>query len=104
MRIRTKQNSDKVCVVSLLASPVAVEEVPGARSQVFDGLKAMLAEKYGKPTYSDTKSEGTDIEFKVVWSFPSTSITLTLSDEARHHVGYVSVEYKAVDKKALDIL
>ena len=69
----------------------------------------MLVEKYGAPKTSDRKSVGSlssseDIETTVFWSFPSTSITLTWSDYARYHVGYVKIEYKAVDKKALDTL
>jgi hypothetical protein len=109
VKIQTKQNSDLVCVVTLLASPPAVEEIPGERPMLFDRLNGMLVEKYGTPKTSDRKSvrslSGSDsIETTVFWSFPSTSITLRWSEAPRFHVGYVSIEYKAVDKKALNTL
>jgi len=110
--IQTKRNSDVVCVVTLLASPPAEEKSPGRRAEVFDSLHEMLVEKYGAPAIFDRKSVASivaneDIVTKVVWSFPSTYITLRWSDDAwnaRHHVGYVSIAYKAVDRKALDTL
>ena len=109
VNIQTKQDSDLVCVVTLLASPPAVEEAPGERAMLFERLKAMLIEKYGQPKASDRSpiaslSRTESVKTTVLWSFPSTSITLKWSDDAKYHVGYVSIEYKAVDKKALETL
>jgi hypothetical protein len=106
--IQTKQNSDVVWVVTLLASPPAEETYPGRRADVFDSLHEMLIEKYGSPTIFDRKSfassgSSENIVTTVVWTFPSTYITLKWRDGA-YHVGYVSIEYRAVDKKALDTL
>jgi hypothetical protein len=69
----------------------------------FDSLKILLIEKYGQPNNEDRKVEGRDVNSIVVWTFPSTSISLRRS-ETPEGIGSVLVNYSAVDKKALDVL
>lgn len=59
VNIQTKQNSDLVCLVTLLASRPAVEEVPGERARLFERLNGMLVENTGSrrpPTKSQPEA------------------------------------------------
>jgi hypothetical protein len=66
----------------------------------FDTLKTQLIQKYGPPIDGETRTEGTDTIRTFLWTFPSTSIRLTL----RQGQGRIEVEYNATDKSALDAL
>jgi hypothetical protein len=46
------------------------------------------------------------VDSTVLWVFPSTSVTLLWSEgtNPKHDNRYVEIEYKAIDKKALDVL
>jgi len=68
-------------------------------SHDFDTVKALLVAKYGLPTSEEKKMEGYDRPVtSAVWIFPSTSIVLQLTP------AILSVQYTALDKKALDVL
>lgn len=104
-QIQTRRESDLVCMVTLVAAPPGAEKTPGQRAAIFEELKAMLVEKYGPPVNSDRKPSGSGfVDATVTWIFPSTSIRLLWSDESKYHIGHVAIEYKSVDKKALDTL
>ena len=77
----------------------------------FDTLRRLLIEKYGAPVHEDSKREPGytptgDLIKTVLWVFPSTSITLELSNQIGSvpPMGSVKLDYKATDKKALDKL
>jgi hypothetical protein len=74
------------------------------RREAFERLRALLIEKYGAPTNDDATTERDHLLKTVIWALPTTTIALTWSESSRHQLGYVSLEYKAVDKKALDTL
>ena len=69
----------------------------------FDDLKAQLIQKYGPPIDGETRTEGTNTRKTFLWTFPSTSIRLTLT-QGQNSQGRIEVEYMATDKTALDAL
>lgn len=69
----------------------------------FDTLKTQLIQKYGPPIDGETRSEGTDGIRTFLWTFPSTSIRLTVT-QSQNSQGRIEVEYNATDKNALDAL
>jgi hypothetical protein len=69
----------------------------------FDTLKAQLIQKYGPPIDGETRTEGTNSIRTFLWTFPSTSIRLTLT-QGPNGQGRIEVEYSATDKTALDAL
>ena len=69
----------------------------------FDTLKTQLIQKYGPPIDGETRTEGTDNIRTFLWTFPSTSIRLTLK-QGPNSQGRIEVEYNATDKTALDLL
>jgi hypothetical protein len=66
----------------------------------FDTLKTQLIQKYGPPIDGETRTEGTDTVRTFLWTFPSTSIRLTLTQSQ----GRIDLEYAATDRNALDAL
>ena len=69
----------------------------------FDTLKAQLIQKYGPPIDGETRTEGTNAVRTFLWTFPSTSIRLTVT-ENKDGQGRIEVEYNATDKAVLDLL
>lgn len=101
--LQVPKGSDQIKQVSL--SLKADMQAPSfMRSGAFERLKALLIEKYGAPTNEDGTTEREHLVKTVLWSLPTTTITLIWSESSRYQLGYVSLRYKAVDKKALDTL
>jgi hypothetical protein len=92
--IAAKHGSEQISRVRLSANSGAED---------FDTLKAQLIQKYGPPIDGETRTEGTNSIRTVLWTFPSTSIRLTLT-QGPNGQGRVEVEYNATDKTALDAL
>ena len=69
----------------------------------FDTLKTQLIQKYGPPIDGETRTEGTNAVRTFLWTFPSTSIRLTVTP-GQNSQGRIEVEYNATDKNALDLL
>lgn len=66
----------------------------------FDSLKTMLIQKYGPPANQETKIDDIGAHLKTaLWTFPTTTILLTLREQAT-----IFLDYKATDKKALEKL
>jgi len=99
--LQTKRGSDAISAVTI--SLPSMRDPPDHRGHVFDSLKRSLIEKYGQPKSEDRRAEGGDVESIILWTFPSTSITLRRVEGSRGF-GYVNIEYRAVDKKAIDAL
>ena len=103
--IQTSLNSDRVIAVTIEAA--GLNTSPSRRAGAYDELKRLLIEKYGAPKDEQTH-RGTnpgDTVHLALWTFPGTSITLTWSETTpRYGLGYVTIRYQQVDKKALDIL
>lgn len=72
-------------------------------SEDFDTLKTQLIQKYGPPIDGDTRTEGTNSIRTCLWTFPSTSIRLTVT-QGPNSQGRIDLEYKATDRNALDAL
>jgi hypothetical protein len=101
--LQTPKGSDQIRQVSI--SLKADMQAPSfVRSAAYDRLKALVIEKYGSPTNEDKTDERDKVVKTVLWSLPTTTITLIWSEGSRYQLGYVSLTYKAVDKKALDAL
>jgi hypothetical protein len=101
--VQTARDSDAVTAVTIRA--VGINETPSIRSDAFATLKRLLIDKYGTPRNEDRKPSGRGaIDSIVLWSFPSTPITLLWSETSGYGLGYVTVQYRAVDKKILDSL
>jgi hypothetical protein len=71
------------------------------RSFVFETLKVLLIEKYGMPVDRDSKNESRRVVRSVLWTFPSTAITLTWSEYRENNIGHVNIQYKPVNKNPL---
>lgn len=91
--IETKPDSNFISAVSIEAAQF--EDSAAHREYAFSKLKKLLTAKYGTPK-SATAEE-------VIWTFPSTSITLSRI-ESGVGLGFVTVFYEALDKKAMDAL
>lgn len=100
--IQAKRNSETIVAVTLTTGPV--DEPPSFRATAFDTLKRLLIQKYGQPKSDDRRAESGHVVTVVLWNLPSTTITLKRSEGSRYGIGYVSLQYAAVDKKALDII
>ena len=87
--IAAKHGSEQVSRVRLATNSGAED---------FDTLKAQLIQKYGPPIDGETRTEGTDTVRTFLWTFPSTSIRLTLTQSR------IEVDYSATDRNALDAL
>ena len=96
--IAAKHGSDQISRVRLSANF-------GRRNDAddFDTLKTQLIQKYGPPIDGETRTEGADSVRTFLWTFPSTSIRLTLTQDAKGQ-GRIEVEYNATDQNALDAL
>lgn len=92
--IAARHGSEQISRVRLSANSGAED---------FDTLKTQLIQKYGPPIDGETRTEGTDSIRTFLWTFPSTSIRLTLS-QRQNGQGRIEVEYNATDKTALDAL
>jgi hypothetical protein len=72
-------------------------------TQEFDTLKTLLIQKYGPPIDGETRNEGADTVRTFLWTFPSTSIRMTLSEDQKNQ-GRIDLEYLATDRQALEAL
>lgn len=102
--IQTARESDRISAVTL--DLAGLDASPRRRAEAFDQVKQLLMQKYGRPKDENSRRtpEG-DTEHTVVWNFPATSITLTWQETTpRYALGFVTLRYQAVDRKALDIL
>jgi hypothetical protein len=102
--VYTMQNSEKIVAVTLNASDM--HDPPAHRADVFSTLKTLLIQKYGTPKNENRGPDGKgDVEQTVLWTFPSTTLTLTWYEtEPRYALGFVRIRYRAVDKDASSVL
>lgn len=101
--VLTAKGSDRVQAVEVEATDIT--ETPAKTASVFSTLKELLIEKYGTPIKEEAKiAEFGITRTSALWVFPSTSITLLRNNTDDYGIGFVTILYKAVDKKALDLL
>jgi hypothetical protein len=79
VQIAAQGGSEKISSVRLWSYFGLSNSAPGASSQDFETLKAALIEKYGLPAGEETRhGENYRIIKTISWTFPSTSVLLTL--------------------------
>jgi hypothetical protein len=93
--IGARHGSDQISRVRL--------SMNSATTRDFDTLKTLLIQKYGPPIDGETRTDGTDGIRTFLWTFPSTSIRLTLT-QGQKGQGRIDLEYMATDRNALDVL
>jgi len=93
--IAARHGSDRICRVRLWMNSASTRD--------FDILKALLIQKYGPPIDGETRTEGNDAIRTFLWTFPSTWIRLTLSQDPKNQ-SRIDIEYMATDQQALDAL
>jgi hypothetical protein len=92
--IAAKHGSEQVSRVRLSTNSGAED---------FDTLKAQLIQKYGPPIDGETRTDASNSIRTFLWTFPSTSIRLTLT-QGPNGQARIEVEYNATDKTAVDAL
>lgn len=101
--IQTARGSDLITAVTLGFG--VLRDGISYRSSGFSTLKRLLIEKYGPPKTEDRKpADRGDIESIASWILPSTTITLLWHESPRYDLGYLTLQYQARDKAALDVL
>jgi len=92
--------SRKITLVRLWSFFGLPSSPPLAGPQDFDTLKTMLIQKYGPPANEEAKrGENFRLLKTVLWTFPSTSILLTLEQSSSlPNLGNIFVEYTAIDR------
>jgi hypothetical protein len=98
-----KHGSEQMSRVRLSMNFGLRDSAPTASAKDFDTLKTQLIQKYGPPIDGETRTEGTDGIRMFLWTFPSTSIRLTLT-AGQNNSGHIELEYSATDQKALEAL
>lgn len=101
--VQTERESNQVVAVRLRATGASISGTQ--RTNTFSTLKQLLIAKYGAPQSEDRNPHGSaGTDSRVLWLFPSTSITLRWSEIGNAENGFVSIRYEALDRKALDAL
>jgi hypothetical protein len=101
--LQTPRGSDQIRQVSLTLNS-DIQAPSFVRRGAFEQLKGLVIEKYGAPANEDRTTDRRSVISTLVWSLPSTTITLIWSEDVKYQLGYVTLKYKAVDKKALEAL
>jgi hypothetical protein len=101
--IQTERDSNQVVAVRIRAAGAST--TPRERTNAFSALKQLLIVKYGIPQNEDHSPDGNGTtDSRVLWVFPSTSITLWWNELSGGQHGFVTIHYEAIDGKALDAL
>ena len=97
VEVGARQGAEKITSVRLWSYFGIPSAAPMAGPQDFDALKAFLTEKYGHPAKEDSRrGENFRLIKTVLWTFPSTSILMTLEQSASlPNLGYIDVDYSA---------
>jgi hypothetical protein len=97
VQIGARHGSEKVKSVRLWSYFGLPTSVPSAGAQDFDTLRAILIEKYGQPANEEIKhGENFRLIKTVLWTFPSTSIAMTLEQSTSlPNLGNIDLEYTA---------
>jgi hypothetical protein len=95
VEVGAKQGGDKIALVRLWSSFGLPSSPPAAGAQDFDTLKTALIQKYGQPADEETKrGENFRLMKTVLWTFPSTSILLSLEQSASlPNLGNIYLDY-----------
>ncbi len=101
--VQTERDSNQVVAVRIRATGASAAGL--ARTNTYSTLKHLLIAKYGTPQNEDHSPYGNGgTDNRVLWLFPSTSITLRWSEMNNGENGFVTIRYEALDRTALDAL
>jgi hypothetical protein len=100
VQVAARHGSAKITSARLWSYFGLPSSAPSAGPQDFDALKAMLIQKYGPPASEEAKrGENFRLLKTVLWTFPSTSILMTLEQSASlPNLGNIILDYTATDK------
>lgn len=100
VQVGARRASDKIVLVRLSLFFGLPSSAPSAGPQDFDTLKATLTKQYGPPDKEETtRGENSHLIRTVLWTFPSTSILLTLEQSASlPNLGNIYLDYTANGK------
>jgi hypothetical protein len=104
--VYTASNSNSVAQVTIVVGDD--DSTMTYREYTFKTLKPLLIQKYGTPKSEERRPDGAGgfMNTVLLWVFPSTSVKLVWSEDTNpgNNIGHVEIEYKAIDKKAVDAL
>jgi hypothetical protein len=100
VQVGAREVAGKITLVRLWSFFGVPNAAPLAGPQDFDTLKTALIQKYGHPANEETRrGENGRLIKTVLWTFPSTSIVLTLEQSTSlPNVGTIYLDYTATDK------
>jgi hypothetical protein len=100
VQVGAKQGDEKIALVRLWSSFGLPSSPPSASSQDFDTLKSALIQKYGQPANEEAKrGENFRLLKTALWTFPSTSILLSLEQSASlPNLGNIYLDYTPASK------
>jgi hypothetical protein len=100
VQVGAREAAGKATLVRLWSFFGVPSAAPLAGAQDFDTLRAAQIQKYGHPAKEETR-RGENGRFikTVLWTFPSTSIVLTLEQSSSlPNLGTIYLDYTAVDR------
>ena len=100
VQVGARQGAGKVTSVKLWSYFGIPTAAPSAGAQDFDTLRTILIEKYGAPASEESKrGENFRLIKTILWTFPSTSIQMTLEQSSSlPNLGNIVLEYTATAK------
>jgi hypothetical protein len=100
VQVAARHGSEKITSVRLWSYFGLPSSAPSAGPQDFDALRGMLIQKYGPPASEEAKrGENFRLVKTVLWTFPSTSILMTLEQSASlPNLGNITLDYTATGK------
>jgi hypothetical protein len=104
VQVGARHGADKITLVRFWSYFGLPTSRPSAGPQDFDALKTTLIQKYGQPANEEVKrGENFRLMKSVLWTFPSTSILMTLEQSSSlPNLGNIILDYTATDNKAVD--
>jgi hypothetical protein len=101
VEVGARNGSQKITSVRLWSYFGVPNAAPAAGAQDFNTLKSVLIQEYGPPAIEDEKrGENFRLLKSVGWTFPSTSILLTLEQSASlPNLGSIYLDYTATGRK-----
>ena len=100
VQVGAKRGATGITLISLWSYFGLANSAPGAGAQDFDTLRAALIQKYGDPAKEETKrGENFRLIKTVQWTFPSTSILMTLEQSSSlPNLGNIILDFAATGK------
>ncbi len=100
VQVGARAGTDQIAMVRLWSFFGLPSSAPLSGPRDFDTLKTTVTQQYGHPSGEETKrGENNHIIKTVLWTFPSTSILLSLEQSALlPNVGTIYLDYTAAGK------